>query len=222
VTVDQIVVTGIAVADDDGLDALSMRAVAERLGVGAMTLYSHVASKSQLIELMVDQVTAELPTQVDAALGWRGNLERMARLELEHLLRHPWLLQVDPSLVPLGPGISYRYEYQLRCIEGTGLGDLDMDAVIGLLASLVSGAARSLLATVKRTAVQSDVEWWNTIAPILEQVIPAGDFPVSGRVGTTVGEAYGLGDPAVAFEFGLGRVLDGIEVHIARVNAAKA
>ena len=221
VTVDQVVDAAIALADEQGLDALSMRAVAERLGIGAMSLYTYVESKSQLIELMVDQVVAELPTDVDAALSWRERLERMARLGWHNYRRHPWMLLINTTRAPLGPGISRHYEYQLQCIEGIGLGDLDMDAVITLLAGFVAGAARAVIDAERvRSSGQTDEEWWETNLPVLERAMRNEDYPVAGRVGTTVGQAYGLGDPEIAFEFGLARVLDGIEVYVARLTAA--
>ena len=220
VTVDQVVTAAIELADEHGLDALSMRAVAERLGIGAMSLYTYVESKSQLIELMVDQVTAELPTVVDPTVSWRERLERMARLSWHHYRRHPWLLLIDTTRAPLGPGISRRYEYQLQCIEGIGLGDLDMDAVITLLTGFVAGAARAVIDTERgRASGQTDEEWWETNLPVLEQAMRNEEYPVAGRVGVTVGQAYGLGDPEIAFEFGLARVLDGIESYVARVTA---
>lgn len=220
VSVDRVVDAAIALADESGLEALSMRAVAERLGIGAMSLYTYVESKSQLVDLMVDQVTAELPTDVDDAAGWRANLERMARETWSHALRHPWLLYIDTRRAPLGPGITHRYEYQLRCVEGIGLSDLDMDAIIGLVTGFVSGAARAAVDAARRDDGRTDEEWWKANLPVLTRVMRDEDFPISGRVGTTVGETYGLGDPNVAFEFGLARVLDGIEVHIARVTGA--
>lgn len=216
-TVDQVVEASIGLTDELGIDALSMRAVAERLGVGAMSVYTYVESKSQLVELMVDQVTSELPIEVDLTIGWRERLERMARLEWEHYRRHPWLLQVDTTRAPLGPGISRRYEYQLQCIEGIGLGDIDMDAVIGLLTGFVAGAARSVVSVERgRASGQSDEQWWEANLPVLNLAMRDEDFPVAGRVGVTVGEAFGLGDPRHAFEFGLARILDGMESYVAR------
>lgn len=219
VTVDQIVDAAIALADEEGLDALSMRSVADRVGIGAMSLYTYVESKAQLVELMVDQAAGELPIDVDSTIDWRARLERMARLTWHHYRRHPWLLLIDTTRAPLGPGITRRYEYQLQCIEGIGLDDLDMDAVITLLTGFVAGAARGAVDTERgRASGQTDEQWWETNLPVLEQAMRNEEFPVSGRVGLAVGEAYGLGDPEVTFEFGLARLLDGVEAHVARTS----
>src|SRR6476661_5122429 len=70
-TVPQIVESAIAIADAEGIDNVSMRRVAERLGVGAMSLYRYVPSKAELLDLMVDAVYGERPAPADADGGWR-------------------------------------------------------------------------------------------------------------------------------------------------------
>src|SRR5688572_24291859 len=74
-TVDEVVDAAIAIADEDGLEALSMRKVAERLGIGTMSLYTYVESKSQLVELMLDQVVGRLPRREPEGT-WRDRLTR--------------------------------------------------------------------------------------------------------------------------------------------------
>ena len=74
--------------------------------------------------------------------------------------------------------------------------------------------------TSRRTAERSgitDLEWWNINAPVLERVMPPGKYPISGRVGQVAGEEYhAVGDPLRSFEFGLDRILDGLEKLLAR------
>jgi hypothetical protein len=138
----------------------------------------------------------------------------MSRELLEHYLAHPWVLQVDTSRPPLGPGISDRYEYQLSAIEGIGLSDLDMDSVVTLLADFTAGAARSAIAAerVREQSGKSDVDWWQANASVLERVMDGSRYPISGRVGTAAGEAYqSTGSPDHGFEFGLRTLLDGVE-----------
>jgi hypothetical protein len=128
--------------------------------------------------------------------------------------RHPWLLQVENSRPWIGPNVSDRYEWQLAAIEGAGFTDLEMDQVITLLSSFTAGAARSSVDT-RRTAEQSgisDAEWWAVNVPVLERVMPADAYPISGRVGQVAGEEYNaVGDPGRSFRFGLDRILDGVE-----------
>ena len=219
VSVDRIVSAAIAVADGDGLDALSMRRVAQEVGVGAMSLYTYVPGKAELIDLMIDQVIGEIPRSSAADGTIRQRLETVAREDWDHYARHPWTLQVDTSRPPLGPGISDRYEYEVALLESLGMTDLEIDSVVTLVTGFVAGAARVAIDTGRgrRASGQTDEEWWNANAPVLERVIDGSRYPVSGRVGQTVGEYFqSSGNPAHAFEFGLQRMLDGIEAFVDR------
>lgn len=218
-SVERIVRTAIELADSEGVAALSMRRVAERLGVGTMSLYTYVPGKSELLDVMIDTVHGELGRHHEAPGGWRARLELIARDNWALCHRHPWLLRVLTNRVPLGPNISLNYEYQLRAIEGIGLNDLEMDSVITLVTDYVHGAARNSLDTARtrRDSGITDEQWWHAQAPFLEKIMDPARFPVAGRVGTAVGEAYRTSyDPDRAFEFGLARVLDGVAVFIER------
>ncbi|GAB3617353.1 TetR/AcrR family transcriptional regulator [Okibacterium endophyticum] len=219
VSVDQIVDTAISVADDDGVEAISMRKIAERIDVSTMSLYTYVDSKSALIDLMIDRVTSWLPREPLDHLPWRARLQRIARQQLEHYRRHPWLFQVNTSRPPLGPGISDQYEYQLSAVEGIGLTDLEMDGVITLVGSFVESTARAEVDARRGASLsgQSDLEWWEANATVLDAVMDAERFRLSGRVGTAAGEAYqSPSSPDFGFEFGLGVLLDGVERIIER------
>lgn len=218
-TVDEVVAAATALADEEGLDAFSMRHVAERLGIGVMTLYTYVPDRSALLGLVRDAVAAEAPLPPHTG-GVRDRLDRAARALWAEYDRHPWLVDLQIGRPWLGPGETHRYEWQLAAIEGAGLGDLDMDQVITAIVSYVAGAANARVVATRSRANSgvSDLEWWEANAPVLEEVMNGADFPLAGRVGLAVGEAYGLGDPDVAFEFGLALLLDGVEALIARRN----
>jgi AcrR family transcriptional regulator len=213
-TVDGIVAAAIELADRSGLGALSMRTLAERLGVGTMSLYTHIPGKAELIDLMLDTVLGETARPGDVPGGWRGRLELIARENAALYHRHPWMLEVVAYRPPLGPGVIAKYDYELGALEGIGLSDVEMDSVLALVLGYAQSAARTALeATLaeQRTGL-SDEEWWEAQAPLLDQVIDPDAFPLAGRVGTAAAQAYeGLWDPDHAFEFGLERVLDGIE-----------
>ena len=93
-----------------------------------------------------------------------------------------------------------------------------MDQVITAITAFVAGAANARVVATRSRANSgvSDLEWWEANAPVLEEVMDGAEFPLAGRVGLAVGEAYGLGDPDVAFEFGLAVLLDGVDTLIAR------
>jgi AcrR family transcriptional regulator len=219
-TVEQIISTAIRIADAEGLAALSMRRVGEELGVTAMSLYTYVPSKAELVDVMIDTALGEFePDAADdnAAEAWRGRLERVARQNWDLFRRHPWLLKASMSRPVLGPNLVARYEHELRTVDGVGLSDVDMDLVVTLLSNYVRGAVRTALeaAEAERRTGMSEEQWWAVYAPLLERVFDADAYPVAARVGAAAGEEYQSAiAPERAFEFGLQRVLDGIGAYI--------
>ncbi|WP_017555775.1 TetR/AcrR family transcriptional regulator [Nocardiopsis baichengensis] len=210
---DRVVAAAVEIADAEGLVGVSMRKVADRLGVGTMSLYSYVPGRAELADAMLDQVYGELPDPAGAGPGWRARLERAARSTRDLYRRHPWTLEIATGRPLLGPNAMRRYERELCALEGTGLPDVEMDAVVALVGDYVHGAARGAVdadAAERRTGI-SDQEWWRAHAPALERLAGAGAFPVADRVGSAAARAYGAAhDPDREFEFGLARVLDGV------------
>jgi AcrR family transcriptional regulator len=213
--VDRIVRAAIELADADGLASLSMRKVADKLGVGAMSLYTYVPSKAELLDLMVDAACDEAPGPVEDNQGWRAKLEQVARGNWAMYHRHPWMLQASVYRPGLGPNAIAKYERELGAVEGIGLTDLEMDSVVSLIAGYVEGAARRSVekAQVEQQTGMTDDQWWAAYAPLLTKLVDFSRYPIASRVGAAAGEAHGSAyDPDHAFEFGLQRVLDGIEV----------
>lgn len=213
VTVDEVVRAGIAIADRDGYERVSIRSVAAELGLRPMSLYTYVPSKEALIMLMVDAVAAR-DEPIDPALPPRDRMAAIAHGVRAELLAHPWLLEVPPWRQVLGPGRIRRYELQLAALQGAGLSDLEMDRVIAVLSDFATGNARMAVAAARGAAEMSDADWWAAYGPVLMTVVPAADFPLSMRVGAATGEEYQApGDPEGAFVYGLDRLLDGIRGH---------
>ncbi|MGW4463960.1 TetR/AcrR family transcriptional regulator [Micromonospora sp. NPDC004704] len=220
-TVDRIVDTAIELADAEGLAALSMRKLAERLGVGVMSLYTYVPSKAELVDVMLDAVLGRMDRPDEGDLDWRTRLEHIARENLTTYQRHPWMLEVAVQRPPMGPHLIAKYDYELRALSGIGLTEVEMDSVLTLLLGYVAGAARGTVeaAQVERRTGMTDEQWWAAQAPLLEQVLDPDRYPVASAVGSAAGEAnQGAYDPNGAFEFGLERVLDGIEVFVRRTD----
>ena len=213
VTIDEVIQAAIAVADADGLPAFSMRKVADRLGLKLMSVYTYVPGRAELIGLMVDDVMGERDHPPHRGT-LRDRLTTIARHQWDELHRHPWLLQVDTSRPWLGPHSCDRYEWQLAALDGAGFTDLEMDQIATLISDFTAGAARTSIAA-RRTREQSgitDADWWQANAPVLARVMPPGAYPLAGRVGTTAGQEYNaVGDPDRSFQFGLDRLLDGID-----------
>ena len=215
---DQIVRAAIELADAEGLEALSMRKVAERAR----------RRDDVAVHLRAGQGGAARP---DARRGrrvaatnwpdgaWRERLERIAHENWARYHRHPWMLEITMVRPVLGPNVIARYDHELAAVDGIGLTDVEMDAVVSLLAGHVEGAARRSLESAhaeRRTGV-SDQDWWEARAPILERLLDPERFPTAVRVGAAAGEEHNAAyAPEHAFEFGLERILDGIEALIKR------
>ncbi|MGH3622854.1 MAG: TetR/AcrR family transcriptional regulator [Sciscionella sp.] len=213
----EVVRAAIELADVDGLGVLSMRRVAERLGIGTMSLYTYVPAKAELIDVMVDTALGELPRQAGVEGGWRARLERIARDNWATYRRHPWLLQVPITRAVLGPNVIAKYDHELRAVDGIGLTDLQMDSVLTLVLGHVHGTARAAaeVVQVERQTGLTDEQWWEAHAPLLDKVFDASRYPLAARVGAAAGtEHQAPYAPEHAFEFGLQRVLDGIEAFV--------
>ena len=210
-TVSRIVEAGVRVADAEGLGALSMRRVAAELDVGAMSLYTYVPGKEELVHLMVDHVHGELDFERTREGSWRQRLEAFARAHWDLLQAHPWLLDVPLTRPVAGPNISDLFEYQLSIVDGLGLDPLEMNATLDLVNEFVAGAARRQRA-IRRDADESgmsDEEWWYKVSPILTQVMADRHYPLAHRVGTTVAAPHL--ETTYLLDFGLARILDGLE-----------
>ncbi|HEU4347854.1 MAG TPA: TetR/AcrR family transcriptional regulator C-terminal domain-containing protein [Actinoplanes sp.] len=212
VSVDEVVRAAVAVADEEGLPAFSMRKVADRLGLKLMSIYTYVPGRSELIGLMIDEVGGEVKLPPHTG-DLRERITAMARQVWDEYHRHPWLLQVEDHRPWIGPNGSDKFEWQLAAIEGAGFTDLEMDQVITLVTGFAASAARASVAA-RRAAAQtgmSDAEWWEINAPILQRVMPGGAYPISSRVGQAAGQEYNaINDPDRSFQFGLDRIIDGL------------
>jgi AcrR family transcriptional regulator len=214
ITVAQIVAAAIEVADADGLAAVSMRRVAEAVGVATMSLYSHVPGKGELVDLMLDRAYGEMARPAEVPGGWRAKLELVARENWQLYRRHPWILQIPSARVSLGPHAMAKYDYELRAVAGIGLTEVEMDSVVNLMTAHVEGAARRWFEAwqIERKSGMTDQQWWAVNGPALRELIDETRYPHASRVGAAAGEAYGGAyQPEHAFEFGLARVLDGVE-----------
>jgi AcrR family transcriptional regulator len=219
-TLERIVTVAVEVADAEGLDSLTMRRVAEALGVGAMSLYTYVPGKAELLDLMLDRVYGEQLAALSADGGWRAALESRARADWAMYQRHPWVVRAVGPRPILGPNESAVGEATLRAVDGIGLTGHEMVAVQTLVAGYVGGVARGIAeAVAEGESHAAEDDWWKERSAVLERVYTAEQFPVSSRLAT---EGVFDGAPDAAdylaneirrtFEFGLARVLDGIAV----------
>ena len=216
-SLDEVIAAAIGLADAEGLDAISMRRVAEAVGLSAMALYTYVPSKAELIDLMLDRAIGEAAQPPPETPGWRERLEFIARQSWLLGQRHPWMLQVSTHRPPLGPNTLARVETSLRAVDGLGLSDLEMDQVIALVTDYVRGALRASMDAreVEQHSKISDEQWLSLHRTLLQDMMDPERFPTTIRVGGAVRAAYErVLDRSRTFEFGLQRVLDGIGAFI--------
>src|ERR671934_1217855 len=120
-TRDAIVAAAIAVADDDGLDAVSIRRVAGELGVRPMSLYTHIASKEDLLDLMVNEVVAEALVPEPLPEAWRAAVREIAVRSHDAFVAHPWTLQAFSQRPRVGPNTLRHAEQSSAAVAGLGL-----------------------------------------------------------------------------------------------------
>lgn len=222
-SVDEVVRAAIGIADAEGLPALSMRRVAEAVGLSPMSLYTYVPSKAELVDLMLDRAAMEIEEPGAALPGWRAKLENLARQRWAMSQRHPWIMQVGAHRPPLGPNVLATAEATLQAIDGLGLDDQEMNLMTGLIGNYVRGVARAALEAreAEQASGITNAEWWATNAELLRGLMDPARYPTTVRIGESHRAAQDGGlDPERNFEFGLQRVLDGMEVFIARRRSA--
>jgi AcrR family transcriptional regulator len=228
---ERIAAAAVALADEQGLDAVSMRKVGERLGTSAMALYTYVPAKTELIDLMLDTALAELPTDYPRDGGWRPAAEAWAQATWAWYQRHPWMLQISVARSLLGPHELDAYEAQLRIFDGLGLTGPEITWTVGTLSSFVAGAATALAhaRAAERATGQSDDDWWYERSALLEEMGPDNweeRYPTTTKLSAehAFDQPHRRPDDATpymerealdSFEFGLARLLDGIEAFLA-------
>lgn len=211
-----IVAAGTAVADAEGLAGLSMRRVAAELGAAPMSLYRHVADKDDLLLKMMDAAIAELRLPEHPPLSWRAALEVAARAMWTTFRRHPWLPAAlsltRPQLLPSALAYS---EWVLGAASAAGLDPLTTFNIYLTLFTFVRGTAMNLEpeADAEAASGQTADEWMATQEQALEALVADGRHPNFTRI--LRGMDFDM-DLDALFEFGLQRLLDGIERLTAR------
>lgn len=211
----QVLRAGVDVAQAEGLGAVSMSRVARELGTSAMSLYRYVASKDELLQLMVDEALGDI---VHAARddGWRAGLERWAWAELDVYRRHLWALQVPVVGPPLAPKSIAFMEQGLRCLAGTPLEPGEKMSVILTLTSftrswvIMTSQINAAAAAGDGTPVVAVADYGKVLATLTT----AEEYPALHEV--LAADVFGAGDdsPDEDFVFGLARLMDGFEVLI--------
>ena len=198
---ERIVTAAVELADADGLGALSMARLAERLGCGTMSIYRHVANKDELVTFMLSTAPGPPPPPVDPA-DWRGALADWAAGLWEIYHRHPWVLQAAATGPPADPGQLAWLDAGLAALGGMGLAERDKLAAVMAVLHFVRGAA-----ALNIEAGQID---WPDYPALLRQLLDPARFPALAAA--LEDGAFDRSDdgPQADFRSGLGQLLDGI------------
>lgn len=139
-SLERIIATAVELLDAQGVDGLTMRRLADRLGSGAMSLYWHVDNKDKVFDLALDSVLQYRgPPHMVEAQDWRGDVVHMLEDWRASMLRHPWSASLLPRRA-LGPNILNRLELLSKTLAGAGVADADLNVAIWSLWNYVIGA----------------------------------------------------------------------------------
>lgn len=202
-----IVDTAVEIADAHGLVAVSIRAVAAELGVGAMTLYRYIPSKAELLDLMLDRVNR--PAFDELAAGWRSAMETVGRDLWRLYTTHRWLPLVDQSRPVLGPNAFHWLDLVMGALRGSGLTDQEKVSVIVTVESFVAALARTANAAVaahEHSGVTHE-QFWQAQEGALVAAMTTGRYPHMAQLGE---DAFAAPHEEV-FELGLHVILDGVQ-----------
>ena len=202
-----VVAAAVALADADGLAALTMRTVAARLGTGVMSLYSYVPDKEALVAAMVEHVSGE--QRLPAPSGNpRADLALLAREQRALLHRHPWLVEALSHRQPLGPNALAALEFAAAALGPTGQPPDTRLETFALLTGFVVNAVRSELAdaAARSMAPEAAVEQQRQLLELLG----TGRYPNVAAAMAQVAAGERAADVGERFEQLLERMLDGL------------
>ena len=214
----RIVDAGLRVAAREGIAALSMARVASALDAATMSLYRHVASKEELLAHLVDAAYEGAPAPPQPSEGWRASLARWARDHMAVLRHHVWLSSVPSAGPPLMPNQVLWFERGLECLQRSGLPEAEKPAVLLLVSGFVRNeAALAAQAPPSGQVTEAPSSPRASYGQLLAQLADPVRFPAIHAALAAGG--FELPDADSAFEFGLTRVLDGVD---ALVRARRA
>jgi len=191
-------------ADAEGLEELTMRRLAEELGVEAMSLYHHVPNKDAILDGMVDLVFREIELP-QPNLDWKTALRRRMASVREVLVRHRWALRILESRATPGPTTLEHHDAMLGCLRRAGFSVPLAAHAYAVLDSFVFGFVHTELTLPFETSEETR----NVASAIFDQ-LPPGTYPhlveLTREHVLKPGYAYGN-----EFPFGLELILDGLE-----------
>ncbi|GIP32813.1 TetR/AcrR family transcriptional regulator [Paenibacillus sp. J2TS4] len=219
-SIKKIVDAAIAIADKDGLSAVSMSRVAASLGFTAMSLYRYIPSKDDLLLLMQDAVCAIPIPPEEKDIDWRESMREYVRATINVFVEHPWYGDIPISGVPVTPNNLQIIDWALRPMRDFPLNDYEKISIILLLSSYArsTGIIQRDIDRAMRTGASPAVVSGLDYGAALRQLVTPERFPNLDpiiRSGAYTEENVNENTVGNDFDFGLERILDGIEHYLA-------
>jgi AcrR family transcriptional regulator len=202
-----VIDAALGVVDREGMAALTMARVAEELDVTTMATYRYVPSKEELIDLMIDAAFAHLHT--GGAGDWRADISRWARAELAMFRARPWMIETVLKRVAIGPNWLAWLDAAFAALASTPLRTSEKFAAITVIDGHVRAAAQIAAGAVG--------EWQSNFSQVLASTVSDPRYPALGRALVESSREPPRDDAALMaeqFEFGLERILDGIQTFL--------
>jgi AcrR family transcriptional regulator len=204
-TRERVLSAAIELADQEGIEAVSMRRLASELGVEAMSLYTHVRSKDDLLDGMVDALIATIPAAREPRrVGWKAALRRLVMGARAELLRHPWAPPVIESRTTAGPAVPRYFDVVIGILRDGGFSVEQAHHALHILGSRALGFTQDLFDDsdeVDPAAAEAFAAQVGETMPYVAEMALAATH--SGQLGAC--------DDDVEFAFALDFILDGLD-----------
>lgn len=211
-TPEDVIQAGIDIADADGLGAVTMQAVSARLGFTTMAIYRYFPNKDAFYDAIVDAGMG-LPPRTTRG-GWRAQVARWSHAKRKMLCSRPWLAELPFVAAPHGPNWLAWLEALTVPLAATGLSAADQGQMISVIDGYTRGASDTAISLARsRARGISEQEWAAAVGADLGRAIGDPRFPAFAAILTAPPEKKPR-TMEESFDFGLQRVLDGIERYV--------
>ncbi len=216
---DDVVRAAVEIADADGIAAVTMHAVASRLGFTTMAVYRYFPNKETLLDAVIDAGTGSPPPLTEPRADWRTELRQWAHAKRASLCARPWLAELPFVAAPHGPNWLGWLEAITDSLARTGLNAADIGGALSIVDGYARGASDTAVSLARaRARGITEAEWAAGVGADLGRAIGDPRFPRFSALIT----APSAGNPRTideSFDFGLERVLDGLELYVRSVIA---
>jgi AcrR family transcriptional regulator len=213
-TPEDVVQAAVEIADEEGLSAVTMQAVSARLGYTTMAIYRYFPSKEALYDAIVDAGMGLPPAPATPRGSWRDEVTRWAHAKRAMLCARPWLAELPFVAAPHGPNWLSWLEAALAALSRTGSSAADMGQMLSAIDGYTRGASDTAISLARaRARGTSEEEWAAAVGADLGRAIGDPRFPNFAALLTAPSDGKSR-TMEESFDFGLQRVLDGIELYV--------